>query len=231
MSTGYGSPARVALTFDDGPDPVWTPLVLDALAAANATATFFVIAPRAARYPSVIARVREDGHDVAFHCSDHARHDTMTTGEIEADLTSGLPVLGETPPYWRTPWGFVTPATEEVARRHHLALVGWTADTQDWRGDEPEEMLARVRGNIPPGAIIIMHDGIGPGATRDGCANTVALVAPLVALLRSRGLEPARLRELPIPCRNPTPSSVRRNPATGGPTMCERSLFTGRTLA
>ena len=52
MYKGYRSPARVALTFDDGPDPDWTPLVLDALAAAGASATFFVIAPRAARYPS-----------------------------------------------------------------------------------------------------------------------------------------------------------------------------------
>ena len=205
MSTGHRSPARVALTFDDGPDPIWTPLVLDALAAAGASATFFVIAPQAERYPCLVSRMRKGGHDVAFHCNEHARHDTMTTREIEADLASGLPALGKSIHYWRTPWGLVTPATEEVAKRHHLALVGWTADTQDWRGDPPEEMIARVRGDIIPGALILMHDGIGPGATRDGCANTVALVAPLVALVRSCGLEPAKLVELhhPLPQTNP----------------------------
>ena len=205
MPSGYRSPARVALTFDDGPDPVWTPLVLEALAAAGASATFFVIAPQAARYPCLISRMREGGHDVAFHCNEHARHDKMTTREIEADLASGLPALGKSARYWRTPWGLVTPATEKVAKQHHLALVGWTADTQDWRGDEPEEMLARVREDITPGAIILMHDGIGPGATRDGCAGTVALVAPLVALVRSCGLEPAKLGELsrPMPQTNP----------------------------
>jgi len=205
MSTGYRSPARVALTFDDGPDPVWTPLVLDALAGAGASATFFVIAPRAARYPSLVSRMREGGHEVAFHCNEHARHDTMTTEEIEADLASGLPALGKPVRHWRTPWGLVTPATEEVAKRHHLRLVGWTANTRDWRGDEPEEMLARVRGNITPGAIILMHDGIGPGATRAGCAGTVALLDPLVALVRSCGLEPAKLGELhhPLPQTNP----------------------------
>ena len=76
-------------------------------------------------------------------------------------------------------------------------------------------MLARVREDITPGAIILMHDGIGPGATRDGCAGTVALVDPLVALVRSRGLEPAKLGELhhPLPQTNPdfrmTGSAVR----------------------
>jgi peptidoglycan-N-acetylglucosamine deacetylase len=205
MTTGYRSPPRVALTFDDGPDPVWTPLVLDALAAADASATFFVIAPQAARYPSLVSRMRAGGHDVAFHCNEHARHDTMTTSEIEADLASGLPALVKSARYWRTPWGLVTPATAEVAKRHHLELVGWTADTQDWRGDEPKKMIARIRGEITPGAIILMHDGLGPGATRDGCAGTVALVDPLVALVRSCGLEPVKLGELhhPLPQTNP----------------------------
>jgi hypothetical protein len=66
-------------------------------------------------------------------------------------------------------------------------------------------MLARVGGDIVPGAIVLMHDGVGPGATRDGCAGTVALVGPLVAPARSHGLEPATLGELshPLPDRNP----------------------------
>jgi hypothetical protein len=74
----------VALTFDDGPDPVWTPLVLDALGNAGAQATFFVVAPRAARYPSLVSYMQERGHNVAFHCSEHVRHDSMTRRDIEA---------------------------------------------------------------------------------------------------------------------------------------------------
>jgi peptidoglycan-N-acetylglucosamine deacetylase len=204
MRADHRSPAPIALTFDDGPDPLWTPLVLDALADARARATFFIIAPRATRYPSLISRMRGDGHEVAFHCNEHVRHDAMTPGGIEADVASGLPALGPVR-YWRTPWGFVTPATEVVAKRHRLGLVGWTADTEDWRGDAPDEMLARVRGKISPGAIVLMHDGVGPGATRDGCAGTIDLVRPLVATVRSHDLEPATLGELrhPLPKRNP----------------------------
>jgi peptidoglycan/xylan/chitin deacetylase (PgdA/CDA1 family) len=205
MHADYRSPASVALTFDDGPDPTWTPLVLDALARARARATFFVVAPRAARYPSLISSIRESGHDVAFHCVEHVRHDAMTRSEIEADVGSGLLALGRSVHYWRTPWGLITPATEEVANKHRLRLVGWTADTEDWRGGAPEEMLARMRGRITPGAIVLMHDGVGPGATRDGCAATVDLIRALVALVRSHGLEPAKLGELrqPLPDRNP----------------------------
>jgi peptidoglycan/xylan/chitin deacetylase (PgdA/CDA1 family) len=205
MHTDHRSPAPVALTFDDGPDPVWTPLVLDALGNAGAQATFFVVAPRAARYPSLVSDMRERGHNVAFHCSEHVRHDAMTRREIEADVESGLLALGRSVRYWRTPWGLITPATEEVANEHGLGLVGWTADTEDWRGRAPEDMLARIRGKISPGAIVLMHDGVGPGATRDGCSGTVDLIDPLVALLGPYGLEPATLDELqhPLPDRNP----------------------------
>jgi len=149
--------------------------------------------------------MREKGHDVAFHCSEHVRHDAMTRREIEADVESGLLALGRSVRYWRSPWGLITLPTEEVANKHRLGLVRWTADTEDWRGGAPEEMLARIRGRISPGAIVLMHDGIGPGATRDVCSGTVDLIGPLVALLRSHGLEPATLGELqhPLPDRNP----------------------------
>jgi len=149
--------------------------------------------------------MRERGHEVAFHCEEHVRHDAMTPAEIEADVESGLQALGRSVRYWRSPWGLVTPVTEEVANKHRLRLVGWTADTEDWRGGAQEAMLARVRDRISPGAIVLMHDGVGPGAKREGCAGTVDLIRPLVATVRSHGLEPATLGELrhPLPDRNP----------------------------
>ena len=205
MQSGRRSTAPIALTFDDGPDPVWTPLVLDALAGVRAT--FFVVAPRARRYPSLLARMREEGHEVGLHCTEHVRHDAMTPEEIEADVESGLKALAGPVRLWRTPWGVVTPATEDVARKQRLTLVGWTADTEDWRGDPPNEMLARVTRRLLPRTIVLMHDGIGPGATRDGCAMTVDAISPLVSLARSRGLVPVTLHELrrPFPDSNPDP--------------------------
>jgi peptidoglycan-N-acetylglucosamine deacetylase len=208
MQSGPRSAAPIALTFDDGPDPEWTPLVLDALANVRAHATFFVVAPRARHFPSLLARMREEGHDVGFHCTEHVRHDAMSPDEIEADVESGLGAIECPLRLWRTPWGVVTPATVEVARKHGLTLVGWTTDTEDWRGDPPGEMLARVNRGISPQAIVLMHDGIGPGATRDGCAMTVDVISPLISLARSRGLEPVPLRDLrrPVPDKNPDPT-------------------------
>jgi peptidoglycan-N-acetylglucosamine deacetylase len=208
MHSGHNSVATIALTFDDGPDPSWTPLVLDALASVHARATFFVVSGRARRYPALLTRMREDGHDVGFHCTEHVRHDVMKPEEIEADVRSGLTVFEDPARFWRTPWGVVTPATEDVARMYGLTLVGWTADTEDWRGGTPYEMLCRVEGKLLPRTVVLMHDGIGPGAMREDCAMTVNAIGPLVSLARSRDLEPVPLHELrqPWPERNPDES-------------------------
>ncbi len=201
---------KVALTFDDGPDAHWTPAVIDALARVDVRATFFVVAPLAARYPDIVRRARDEGHEVAFHCTEHVRQDRLTRQEIEADLTTGLKTLdslGVRTRYWRVPWGLVTPATEAVARSRNLRVVGWTLDTKDWRGDVVSEMLDRVGPRLEPGAVVLMHDALGPGARRSGCAETVALLESLVSEIRQRGLEPAPVGELGccLPTGNPEP--------------------------
>lgn len=187
---------RVALTFDDGPDPLWTPRVLDALAEADARATFFVLAPRAAAEAALIDRMLAEGHGVQLHAFAHIRH-TKLSEEIGAADTdralSTLASLGVEPDLWRTPWGVAAEWTERVAAARGLELVRWTADTHDWRGDTAAEMLAAIEDDVADGAIVLAHDALGPGATRDGCAETVDLIAPLVALARSRGLEPVAL--------------------------------------
>lgn len=183
--------ASIALTFDDGPDPQWTPLVLDALAAADARATFFVIAPLAAAHPELIARTQAEGHAVQLHCDVHVRHTDLSDNEVAADAGAALTRLrrlGVHPTQWRTPWGATRPYTELLARDFGLELVGWTADTEDWAGPSAEQMLAAVAAAITPGAVVLAHDGLGPGATRTGCAETVALIGPLAALAAARGL-------------------------------------------
>ena len=185
-----------ALTFDDGPDPVWTPRVLDALDRAGVRATFFVIAPLALENSDIVAAALEAGHEIELHCTEHLRHTRTPRREVEIDTSEGLEMLrslGVEPRLWRPPWGVLAPWTEQVAEEFGLRLAHWSADTHDWRGDAAPEMLRSMEPLLGPGAIALMHDGLGPGALRTGCEETVALVAPLVSRLRSLGCEPVTL--------------------------------------
>jgi peptidoglycan/xylan/chitin deacetylase (PgdA/CDA1 family) len=167
--------------------------VLGELERCRARATFFVLGERVEATPSVVRAAVDAGHEVQLHGYRHLRHSQLTEEEIELDTCAALDALaqaGVRPTRWRTPWGITTPASERVALRHGLALVHWTIDTHDWRGDPALAMLARARRQLAAGALVLMHDGLGPGAMRSGCENTVELLAPLIAAARARGLAP-----------------------------------------
>jgi peptidoglycan-N-acetylglucosamine deacetylase len=179
------------LTFDDGPDPTWTPAVLDALRAERAKATFFPIAPRAARQPELVARIVDEGHTIGLHCDEHVRHSQRSAAWLVADTDlalARLARLGVAPRLWRTPWGQEAPWTARIAAERRLTLTGWTVDSQDWRGDDARTLFERARDGLVDGAIVLAHDGIGPGALRTDCEQTVAFVAAAADLARSRGL-------------------------------------------
>ncbi|HET7478962.1 MAG TPA: polysaccharide deacetylase family protein [Rubrobacteraceae bacterium] len=188
----------VHLTFDDGPDPLWTRRTLDALRDADARATFFVVAPLARQNPALVAEMIDGGHRVELHCAEHARHTERSRAEIVADTESALAdlhAIGARPRLWRPPWGVTAPWTTTIAERFGLELALWTIDPHDWRGDSPREMLAHIEPRLRPGAVVLLHDGLGPGARRTGCGETAALIPALVHSIRARGLEPAPMTD------------------------------------
>lgn len=191
---------KVYLTFDDGPDPAWTPAVLDELAALGVHATFFVIAERALRHPELVRRALAEGHEVELHCMRHRLHSKLSREEVEADLREGLAALREigcAPRRWRAPGGVVTQATLDVAAAHGVELVGWSADPYDWRGEPVAHMRARLATELEGGSVVLLHDGLGPGALRSECEDTVALLEPLSRQIRALGCDPAALGEGP----------------------------------
>jgi peptidoglycan-N-acetylglucosamine deacetylase len=193
LATGFELRAAqsLALTFDDGPDPVWTPRLLDLLSRLDARATFFMIAWRAASHPDLIARIVAEGHTVGLHCDQHVRHSDRDIGWCRVDTSRALARFngaGVMPALWRTPWGDRATWSAQVAREYGLRLVGWTVDTHDWRGDSAREMFAAASGKLEPGAIVLAHDGIGPGACREVAAETLGFVELAAAYAAAKGL-------------------------------------------
>ena len=182
----------LALTFDDGPDATWTPRLLDLLADLGARATFFPIAARAAGQPEIVARMLADGHQVGLHCDQHVRHSERDQAWLASDTDAALARLAELgvrPTFWRTPWGDTAPWTMAIAHQRDLRVIGWSADTHDWRGDSADAMFEATRSMLTDGATVLAHDGIGPGARRTSAEQTLDYVAMVGAHARTHGLD------------------------------------------
>jgi peptidoglycan/xylan/chitin deacetylase (PgdA/CDA1 family) len=189
-------PNKLALTFDDGPHGIWTAKVLDALAGHDARATFFMVAPLALATPEIVARIKREGHTIGVHCGEHVRHSEGDENWAAHDIDGALECLsslGIEPTLWRTPWGDRAPWTDSLAADRGLSLVDWNADTHDWRGDSAAEMFGAIAPDLQDGAIVLAHDGLGPGALRSGCKETVELVNSLLERVPLLGLEVAGL--------------------------------------
>lgn len=182
----------LALTFDDGPDPDWTGRLLDVLADARARATFFPIASRAAAHPALIGRILAGGHQIGLHCDEHVRHSDRSIEWCRRDTAQALDLLrsvGVRPALWRTPWGDTAPWSAELAHENQLRIIGWTVDTHDWRGDTAEKMLRATKAGLRDGAIVLAHDGIGPGAWRADARETIEYVSQVAAHTSATGVE------------------------------------------
>lgn len=182
---------QLALTFDDGPDPTWTPRLLDVLADAGARATFFVIARRAAACPKIIARAQQEGHAIQLHCDQHVRHCDRTARWVARDTAGALDTLaaiGVAPTLWRTPWGVVQPWSHQIARRHGLRLTDWDVDTHDWRGDQAIAIFEATRDALRDMAVVLAHDAVGPGARRANPAQTIDYTRLVIGEAAARGL-------------------------------------------
>ena len=156
---------RVALTFDDGPDPEWTPRVLDILAAHATRATFFVIGERAAKSPAVVKRIAAEGHELANHSWSHrnlwfcglqaTREQIARAHATIADLT------GQAPRHFRPPWGMVNAAMFAAVRARGERTIFWTLQPEGQRSVSANAQVAYVVRRARPGAIVDLHDGEG----------------------------------------------------------------------
>jgi peptidoglycan/xylan/chitin deacetylase (PgdA/CDA1 family) len=184
---------RVALTFDDGPHPIWTVEVLRVLAERAVPATFFVWGEQAVEHADVVEEMITAGHSVQPHCWRHRPHPELTAGQIRSDLDRVLMLLRRfgtpRPHLWRPPWGQLSQGvTRRVAHGRSLVLAGWNADSHDWDGRAGGVMYADVKARITElgdrDAVVLMHDSHVEARQRThrrDCEGTLELVRRLVA--------------------------------------------------
>lgn len=152
----------VALTYDDGPHPEHTPRVLDALAAHQAPATFFVLTTAARKHPQVLRRILEAGHQIGLHGADHRSLLTMNTTQAVEHVRRArqeLEQLTEAPvSLYRPPYGQHTLRQARALRQLGLEILLWSGDGMDWVDQPVEEVVDRACQNLFPGAVLLMHD-------------------------------------------------------------------------
>lgn len=185
---------RCYLTFDDGPDPQWTPRVLDVLARAEVRATFFVIGRLAERSAPLLREIRAHGHVVGNHAFSHRHPWTLTRARARAEVRSGSDAisqaLGERPQWFRPPHGRLGAYLVEAAREEGQRVALWSLSAIDWGPlATPERILSRLAG-LQAGDIVLMHDG--PLRHNRPDRTLEALPVVLAALART-GPEPAPL--------------------------------------
>jgi peptidoglycan/xylan/chitin deacetylase (PgdA/CDA1 family) len=188
--------AGAALTFDDGPDPEFTPRLLDALEAAGAGATFFVVGDRVPGNEGLLGEIVARGHEVALHGMTHRRHDGLDEAGARAELSDGIAAIEAAavgrPRWYRPPYGGSSPLLARLCEELGLGLAYWSSWGQDWEPIGPARIAELVLRDLGPGAVVLLHDS-PLYAEREDAGPTIEAIAPIAAAARAGGL---RLRSL-----------------------------------
>jgi peptidoglycan/xylan/chitin deacetylase (PgdA/CDA1 family) len=162
-SVNKGKRKSVALTFDDGPDPEFTPRILDILSEKNVKATFFVIGKKAEKYPDLLRRIDDEGHIIANHSySHHYLIAFFSTSRLTKDLQRCgevvSQVLGKTPAFFRPPFGVTNPRYGTAIRENGLNSIGWSLRSLDTRAASKYALIDAVISKLKKGDIVLLHD-------------------------------------------------------------------------
>jgi peptidoglycan-N-acetylglucosamine deacetylase len=187
---------KVALTFDDGPDPEWTPRILDALAAVQVPATFFIIGANGELHPEILRREVREGHEIGIHTFTHPNIAAITPTQFQLELTATQRLLasavGRHSLLFRPPYAVdAEPETPDQVRPIEMAsqlgylTVGMQIDPDDWQRPGVDEIVRRTLEDAQNGEgnVILLHDAGGDRS------QTVAAIPKLVGALRAQGFE------------------------------------------
>lgn len=202
---GPDSKRQIALTFDDGPNPLATPEVLKILSQSGVKATFFVLGHNAARFPQLLKAIAKAGHEIEIHGLNHSPFFiVMTPRHIRETISRTRDIIialtGRTPHFYRPLFGNRTPWLLSQAEKLGLTSVTWSVDPQDsWLRPTPASIIAKARSQMHNGAIILLHDGCGT----DACHReaTIRALPELIKMIKEEKFSFATLDELLSPAK------------------------------
>lgn len=188
---GPADQKRIALTFDDGPDPRFSNDVMDVLKQYNVPATFFVLGSKAVANPEIVKRMQSEGHIIGNHTYAHpnlVEEADLETLEREVNRTEDAlnEIIGYRTKLFRPPYGFLYNELVEKLGDMNYYVIAWSVDSLDWQEDPPDVITSKVVDNILPGSIILMHDGAESTGDR---TNTILALQQIIPQLQEQGYE------------------------------------------
>jgi peptidoglycan/xylan/chitin deacetylase (PgdA/CDA1 family) len=176
----------VALTFDDGPDPRFTPQVLDILNRNGVKATFCTIGLWVEKWPELVRAERDQGHTLCDHTMHHVLHlDHKSHDEVVAEIDSEADLVrqatGHDPQFFRAPGGNLNDDVVNIAHQRNMRVLGWAVDPHDYEKIPAPLIFARIMQELKPGAVILMHDGGGDRT------QTIDQLEMLIVTLKQQG--------------------------------------------
>jgi len=185
---------QVALTFDDGPNPEYTPQILAVLDTYHVKATFFMVGEIAQQYPKVVREVADQGHEVANHTMTHPEAPKVDSQRLRQEVQETAQLLerisGKKINYMRPPYGYFDAAYFQACRDNNMDVVLWSIVPRDWEQPPAEVIARRVAAEIRPGAIVLLHDGGGDRR------QTVKALPLIIAAIQAKGLQAVTLSQL-----------------------------------
>ncbi|MBQ4529855.1 MAG: polysaccharide deacetylase family protein [Lachnospiraceae bacterium] len=179
---------KIALTFDDGPHPEYTPMLLDGLKERNVSAAFFLMGKNAEKYPEIVERMYKEGHTIGNHSYSHVQLSEMEELEACKEMTKANEVIkniiGKTPDYIRPPFGAWSHNLDCIT---NMIVVLWDVDPLDWKCQNTDLVVKRVVSNVEEDDIILLHDSY---------ETTVEATFQIIDTLEKEGYEFVSLDEI-----------------------------------
>lgn len=191
----------VALTFDDGPSPIWTPKILDELKKENIKAAFFMIGHHVQKYPDIARRVAQEGHTIGNHGYAHSVMLYYTPAEIEEEIKYTEYVIKEITgiqtKYFRPPKAWLRKVIKDKVKSIGYETVLWSLNSKDWVSFNHKSIVRYLAAHVRNGDILLFHDSGNIATTEGGCRlQTVKTISLLARTLREKGFEFVSIEKL-----------------------------------